>query len=183
MSKMFLMFLACIPLLAAEHPVDPTFLRRSISSAAEKTMDVSSPTCHYKPLFGAGDTQGSSLKGIARFGEITVDPGGASKSVAYPREEQAYFVEEGTGELQFGDGKYPLRRNDFLYLPAGIGHGLSNAGRAPLKVIVMGFKLAAAPTGDSLSKPQIANTDDVKKQVVEPVEGALQMARRAAAQT
>jgi len=163
---MFLMFLACIPLLAAEHPVDPTFLRRSISSAAEKTMDVSSPTCHYKPLFGAGDTQGSSLKGIARFGEITVDPGGASKSVAYPREEQAYFVEEGTGELQFGDGKYPLRRNDFLYLPAGIGHGLSNAGRAPLKVIVMGFKLAAAPTGDSLSKPQIANTDDVKKQVV-----------------
>jgi mannose-6-phosphate isomerase-like protein (cupin superfamily) len=146
--------------------VDPTFLRRSISSAAEKAMDISTPTCHYKPLFGAGDSQAGALKGIARFGEITVDAGGASKSVAYPREEQAYFVEEGTGELQYGDGKYPLRRNDFLYLPAGIGHGLSNSGRAPLRVIVMGFALAAAPAGDALSAPQIANTDDVKKQVV-----------------
>jgi mannose-6-phosphate isomerase-like protein (cupin superfamily) len=163
---MNLLLLLSATLLAADHPVDPTFLRRSISGVAEKTMDISSPTCHYKPLFGAGDNQASALKGIARFGEITVDPGGASKSVAYPREEQAYFVEEGAGELQFGDGKYPLRRNDFLYLPAGAGHGLSNAGAAPLKVIVMGFKLTAPPTGDSLSKPQIANTDDVKKQVV-----------------
>src|ERR1700719_2979146 len=81
-------------LLAADHPVDPTYLRRSISAVAEKAMDISSPTCHYKPLFGAGDSQASALKRIARFGEITVDPGGASKSVAYPREEQAYFVEE-----------------------------------------------------------------------------------------
>jgi mannose-6-phosphate isomerase-like protein (cupin superfamily) len=153
-------------LLAAEHAVDPTFLRRSVSGVGERTMDISSPTCHYKPLFGAGDNQASALKGIARFGEITVDPGGASKSVAYPREEQAYFVEEGAGELQFGDGKYPLRRNDFLYLPAGSGHGLTNGGSAPLRVIVMGFKLSAPPTGDSLSKPQIANTDDVKKQTV-----------------
>jgi mannose-6-phosphate isomerase-like protein (cupin superfamily) len=160
-----LTILVGVALLAAEHPVDPTFLRRSIAGVAEKTMDVSSPTCHYKPLFGAGDSQASALKGIARFGEITVDPGGASKSVAYPREEQAYFVEDGAGELQYGDGKYPVRRNDFLYLPAGIGHSLSNAGGAPLRVIVMGFKLAAPPTGDA-AKPQIANIDDVKKQVV-----------------
>jgi mannose-6-phosphate isomerase-like protein (cupin superfamily) len=151
--------------LAADHQVDPTFLRRSISGVAEKATDVSSPTCHYKPLFGAGDSQASALKGIARFGEITVDPAGASKSVAYPREEQAYYIEEGAGELQYGDGKYPVRRNDFLYLPAGIGHSLSNAGGEPLRVIVMGFKLATAPTGDA-TKPQIANTEDVKKQVV-----------------
>ena len=162
---MNLVLLVGAALLAAEHPVDPTFLRRSISGVAEKAMDVSSATCHYKPLFGAGDSQASALKGIARFGEITVDPLGASKSVAYPREEQAYFVEDGAGELQYGDGKYPVRRNDFLYLPAGIGHSLSNAGEAPLRVIVMGFKLAAAQTGDP-TKPQIANTDDVKKQVV-----------------
>src|ERR1700736_900381 len=160
---MNLLLLVGVAVRAAEHPVDPTFLRRSISGVAEKTMDISSPTCHYKPLFGAGDSQASALKGIARFGEITVDPGGASKSVAYPREEQAYFVEEGAGELQFGDGKYPLRRNDFLYLPAGIGHGLSNSGRTPLRVIVRGFALSAAPAGDALSAPPIANTDDVTK--------------------
>lgn len=146
--------------------MDPTFLRRSFSSATEKAMEISTATCRYKPLFGAGDSQASALKGIARFGEITVESGGASRSVAYPREEQAYFVEEGAGELQYGDGKYPLRRNDFLYLPAGIGHGLSNSGQAPLRVIVMGFVLVAAPAGDAFSAPRIANTDDVKKQVV-----------------
>lgn len=166
MNSRFLLFLGCASLLAADRSVDPTFLRRSIPAVAEKTVDISSPTCHYKPLFGAGDSQASVVKGIARFGEITVDPGGASKSVAYPREEQAYFVVEGAGEMQYGDGKYPIRRNDFSYLPAGIGHGLSNSGSTPLRVIVMGFKLPAGVTPDAPSKPQIANTDEVKKQVV-----------------
>src|SRR2546430_939464 len=102
MTTRYLLLLGCASLLAAEHSVDPTFLRRTISSVAEKPMDISSAACHYKPLFGAGDSQAKALKGIARFGEITIDPGGACKSVAYPREEQAYFVSGGAGDLQYG---------------------------------------------------------------------------------
>src|SRR5215467_3536480 len=137
----WLFLLGCMALAADERAVDPTFLRRSISSAAEKQADISATGAHYKPLFGAGDPQASVPKGIARFGEVTVDPGGATKSAGYPREEQIYFVEDGAGDLQFGDGKYPLRRNDFLYLPAGVGHAISNTVSGPLKVIIMGFKL------------------------------------------
>jgi mannose-6-phosphate isomerase-like protein (cupin superfamily) len=166
MRSLALCTLACAALLAEERAVDPTFLRRSISAVMEKPSDVSTVTCHYKPLFGAGDSQAKALKGIARFGEITVDAGGASKSVAYAREEQAYFIEEGSGELQFGDGRYPVRRNDFFYIPAGVGHGLANAGKAPLRAIVMGFTLPPGVAGDASSKPQIANTDDVKLQLV-----------------
>src|SRR6266568_6710535 len=111
-----LLFLILTPLLAAEHAVDPTFLRRSVSGVAEKAMDISSPTCHYKPLFGEGDGQTSVIKSVARFGEMIVDPGGAGKPVAYPREEQVYFIAEGAGELMYGDQKVTVRRNDFMYL-------------------------------------------------------------------
>src|SRR5258708_1832374 len=160
-------FLILTPLLAAEHAVDPTFLRRSVSGVAEKAMDISSPTCHYKPLFGEGDGHVSVIKSVARFGEMTVDPGGgAGKPVAYPREEQVYFIAEGTGELLYGDQRVPVRRNDFMYLPAGIAHALSCGGTAPLRAIVMGFKLPAGVAAGVPSKPMIANTEDVKKQVV-----------------
>src|SRR5438128_9405284 len=90
MDSYVLPLLMVVPLLAAECAADPIFLRRSIADVAEKAMDISSATCHYKPLFGAGDSQTSVIKGVARYGEMTVDPGGASKPVAYPREEQVY---------------------------------------------------------------------------------------------
>jgi mannose-6-phosphate isomerase-like protein (cupin superfamily) len=167
MSRYLLPFLILAPLLAADRAVDPTFLRRSLPEVAEKAMDISSPTCHYKPLFGVGDGEISVIKGIARYGEMTVDAGGASKPVAYPREEQVYFITEGAGQLQYGEQKVSVRRNDFMYLPAGIGHSLSNSGSAPLRAIGMGFKLpAGAPDSAAPSKPLVANTDDVKLQVV-----------------
>jgi quercetin dioxygenase-like cupin family protein len=117
-------------------------------------MDVSTPSCHYKPLFGAGDSEASAPNGIARFGEMTVDPGGASQSVTYPREEQVYFIEEGAGELQCAGGKYPVRRNDFMFLAAGAGHGLTSSGSAPLRAIVKGFKLPAGvkPAGIKMNR-------------------------------
>jgi mannose-6-phosphate isomerase-like protein (cupin superfamily) len=149
-----------------ERAVDPTFLKRSISAVAAKTIDVSTPSCHYKPLFGVGDSEVSAPKGIARFGEMIVDPGGASQSVTYPQEEQVYFIEEGSGGLQYAGGTYPVRRNDFMYLAAGASHGLANSGGAPLRAIVMGFKLPAGIKDEPPSKPPIANTDDVKKQLV-----------------
>jgi mannose-6-phosphate isomerase-like protein (cupin superfamily) len=165
--RSLLAVLLLTPLLAADRATDPTFLLRSLPDVAEKAMDISSPTCHYKPLFGAGDSQSSVVKGVARYGEITVDPRGVSKLVAYPREEQVYFITEGAGELQLGEQRVSVRRNDFMYLPAVIEHGLSNSGSAPLRAIVMGFKVpAGSPNSAAPSKPQIANTADVKLQVV-----------------
>ncbi len=40
---------------------------------------------------------------------MTVAAGGSSKAVAYPREEQVYFIAEGAGELVYGDQKVPVR--------------------------------------------------------------------------
>ncbi len=156
-----------ICLRAEEHSVDPTFLHRFVPEIQEKKLDVSTGSCHCKPIFGDGDSDTSIVRGVARFGEITVDPEGKSSPVNYPGEEQVYVVLEGKGSLLYGDQKIPIRQNDFMYLPPGVTHGILNLSSQPCRVIVMGFKI---PRGEMVSppaKPQIANIDEVRKQVVE----------------
>jgi len=163
----FISIMALVFAAAAQQPerkVDPTFLRRHLPDVAAKAADVSTDSCQYKPLFGAGDADTTIVRGVARFGEITVAPGGSSKAVSYPMEEQIYVIMEGSGTLHYGADASPVRKHDFLYLPAGVEHSLANPSNAPLRLYVMGFKLqeSAAPPPKLL----IANYDDVKKQTV-----------------
>jgi mannose-6-phosphate isomerase-like protein (cupin superfamily) len=153
-------------LLGAEREVDPTFLHRFIPAVAERPSDVTTASCHYKPVFGAGDSHSRSLRGIARFGEIIVEPRGQSETVTYPSEEQVYVVLEGRGVLDYGGEKVPIRKNDFLYLPPAIAHGVSNSSDQPCRLIVMGFKIPRSMTVSPPPKLLLANIDDVKKQTV-----------------
>src|SRR5437588_2974560 len=79
---------------AAERRVDPTFLHRDLTTAKERAADLTTATCHYKPLFGEGDPDRSILVGVARYGEAVVDPNGTCASIAYPEEDQVYVVLE-----------------------------------------------------------------------------------------
>ena len=54
-----------------------------------------------------------------------------------------YFIEDGRATLLYGDEKVPVKKNDFMYLPAGVRHGVANSSDAPVKVIVMGYKIPA----------------------------------------
>jgi len=151
----------CLP--AQERRVDPTFLHRFVPDLMEKASDLTTPTCHYKPIFGQGDPDAKILRGIARFGEMIVDPGGASTPVNYPAEEQVYVIMDGTGDLYYGEEKVPVRRNDFMYLPPGISHGIANPSDKACRLIVMGFRI---PGGVKVTPPVkllLANIDDVKK--------------------
>jgi mannose-6-phosphate isomerase-like protein (cupin superfamily) len=58
-----------------------------------------------------------------------------------------------------------VKKGDFLYLPAGVTHGISNPGAGPLKLIVAGFRVAAGTPPPP--KLQIANIADVPAQTVE----------------
>ncbi len=153
-----------LALNAAERKVDPTFLRRYVPGVEAKQMDVSTDTCRYKPVFGAGDAETSIIRGVARFGEISVSPGGSCNAVSYPAEEQVYVISEGSGTLQYGDQTAPVKKNDFMYLPAGVKHGVSNSAAAPLRLIVMGFKIPAGTPPPP--KLLIANIDEIQKQTV-----------------
>jgi len=78
--------IAALLIAAPLFGADPTFLRRSLAEAQPQSDDLTANarSASYKPLFGAGDTQASQLKGIARYGELTVEPGGASALVPSP---------------------------------------------------------------------------------------------------
>jgi len=160
-----LLLLAALPLLAAERTVDPTFLHRYVPDVQEQRSDVSTATCHYKPLFGAGDSQAKVPRGVARFGEITLDSGGACEAVMYPAEEQAWVVLDGEGTLDYAGRKVSIRKHDFFYLPPGLRHAMASTAGA--RVIVMGFKIPArSGSAPPPAKPLVANIDDVKWQTV-----------------
>jgi mannose-6-phosphate isomerase-like protein (cupin superfamily) len=148
---------------------DPGFLRRQVQDVAPKPDDLTaagSKAVSYKPLFGIGDQDADQLKGVARYGELTVAPGGTTAMVSYPAEEQIYFVEEGSGTLLYGDEKVSIRANDFMYLPVGIKHGIANSSNAPVKVVVMGYRIPAEMQVKPTPKLLLANADDVQRQIL-----------------
>ena len=169
MLRTLIFLLLISPYLAAqERTVDPTWLRRSVPQANESQVDISSPTCHYKPLFGEGDKDNRILRGVSRFGEITVDSNGSCHSVSYDRREELYFVLQGAGTLNYGSQSHALRANDFTYVAPGVQHSVAS-GSNSLRVLVMTFKIPArVGLVSSVPQPKIINLDEVKEQ---PVEG------------
>jgi mannose-6-phosphate isomerase-like protein (cupin superfamily) len=171
MHKTLLFLLLLIPadLSAQDRTVDPTWLHRFIPHLSETRTDISSSTCHYKAIFGAGDADNRILRSVSHFGEVTVETHGNCQNVFYDREEEIYFVLQGAGVLQYGDETHPLRANDFTYLAPGVKHGLANNSGQPLQVLVMAFKI---PPRVALNTPpppaKVVNLDDVKE---EPVQG------------
>jgi mannose-6-phosphate isomerase-like protein (cupin superfamily) len=161
-------FLLIIPsAFGAERTVAPTWLHRNVANVPEKATDISTPSCHYKPLFGAGDSETRIIRSVARFGEVTIDPSGQCKEVSYPDEEQIYYVLAGNGALSYGEKKASVKKDDFMYLPPQVRHGLANNSSSPLHFVVMGYNI---PHGVSIPAPpsdlQIANTNDVKLESV-----------------
>jgi mannose-6-phosphate isomerase-like protein (cupin superfamily) len=148
---------------------DPIFLRRQVSDVKLQPGDLTAAkakAASYKPLFGIGDQNADQLKSVARYGELTVGPGGTSAMVSYPAEEQIYFVEEGNGTLLYGDEKAPVKKNDFMYLPIGVRHGIANSSNAPVKAIVMGYKIPAGMKVQPTPKLMLASADDVQLQIL-----------------
>ena len=148
---------------------DPIFLRRQVQDVQPKPDDLAAAgakAASYKPLFGIGDQDVAQLQGVARYGELTVAPGGTSAIVSYPAEEQIYFIEEGSGTLLYGDEKAPIKANDFMYLPVGVRHGIANSSNAPIKTIVMGYKISADMNVQPTPKLMLASTDDIKLQIL-----------------
>jgi len=142
---------------------DPPFLRRSVGEIAPQPDDLTSGAAgvSYQPIFGAGDVQASQLKGIARYGVLTVRPNGASAMVSYPAEEQIYFVLGGKATLLYGDERVAIRESDFMYLPVGLRHGISNMLEAPVRLLVMGFRIPPGTEVAPHARLMLANADDV----------------------
>ena len=158
----------CTPLIHTEdRQVDPTWLHRNASTTEEKPSDITTPTCHYKPLFGVGDQDTSVVVGVSRYGEVIVDPNGACASVQYTQEDQVYVALSGTGSAQYGNGDVPLKTEDYLYVPSDVPHALKNASAKPLIVVIMGFRTKGFDYVPPPKGPLKANIEDVPTELVQ----------------
>jgi quercetin dioxygenase-like cupin family protein len=153
-------------LVAAERAVDPTFLYRHLPTVAAKQADITTSTCSYKPVFGAGDGETSIVHSVARFGEVTISPGGTCAMVEYPLEEQVYVVTGGSPTVHYGSEERQVKELDYMYLPPTVKHGLSNSSDAPAKVLLMGWHIPKEMEIQLPATLQIANIEDVPAQVV-----------------
>ena len=153
---------------AQERQVDPTWLYRFVPRLSSSHVDFSSETCHYKPIFGEGDTENRIMLSVARFGEARVDARGSCQAILYDHQEELYFVLEGKGELRYGDQSFPLRANDFTYIAPAVRHSITNNSDSSLRISVMTFKIpSSVAIGAPPSQPRIVNMDKLGEETVE----------------
>jgi len=169
LARLLPLVIFLVPQVKAEkQEVDPTWLHRYLPGLNYAAVDFASGACRYKPVFGEGDGQARLLRSVARFGEAALDPGGSCKTVEYERQEELYFVLEGTGALDYGGRSYPMRKNDFTYVAPGVKHALENHSKEPFEVVVMTFKI---PPSVSIGAPpqeaKVVNMDDLKEETVD----------------
>lgn len=169
MKKLLMLLLAIAPsLVAQERKAAPTWLHRYVPSLIARHTDFSGDSCHYTPVFGEGDAQARALQSVTRFGEVAVDRQGSCQPTEYPRQEELFFVLNGSGVLHYGEDTHPMRENDFAYVPPGVHHSLAASSEQEFKLVVATVTI---PPEISLSTPppkaMVANLDELKEQTVE----------------
>lgn len=153
--------------LAQEPKIDPTWLYRNTSSLPQHQIDESTDSCHYIPIFGEGDVETRSPKSVARFGELAVNPHGTCQGVAYPREEELFFVLHGSGILHYDEESHNLTQNDFWYVPPTVRHSVSNSSGEPLRLVVTTVRISQETPLSPPAKLEVANLAELKEQTVE----------------
>ncbi len=138
------------------------YLKSSLLKSSVADVEVSTSTAHYTPLFGTGDADSEKiLKGVERFGQLSIDPKGKSRSFQYSRNEMVYYVLSGTGMLQYKDSELPISKNDFFYVPIGTMHGFSNPREDTLNIMVIGVTIPADTVVVPAAGLKLASADKV----------------------
>jgi len=162
-----LLAIGAAALPAQDRKVEPTWLYRDASAVREQHNDLTSNSCHYTPIFGEGDVEARFPLSVARFGEVTVAAHGACQTVEYPRQEELYFVANGSGVLRYGEQSYLLAQNDFTYVPPTVRHSVSNPSDQKLQLVVITVRVSPETSLAKQAKLAVANLSELKEQTVE----------------
>ena len=85
---------------------------------------------------------GEQTGGAFFMAEVSVLPGGSNPPHIHHREEECFYLQEGTLTIQVGGKTHTASAGDFIRLPRGVAHSFENTGNVDAKVL-----LVVAPAG------------------------------------
>jgi mannose-6-phosphate isomerase-like protein (cupin superfamily) len=83
-------------------------------------------------LKATGDSSGGSLVLL----ENLTAPGGGPPPHIHTREDEFFYVLDGTFEIRVGDELHPLGPGGFAYVPRGTVHNFRNTAETPGRILV-----------------------------------------------
>jgi mannose-6-phosphate isomerase-like protein (cupin superfamily) len=69
------------------------------------------------------------------MGNVTLDPNGGQVPWHNQKQEEIYFIVEGTGEMCLGHERQTVTAGQAVFIPSGVFHQLTNTGDKPLRMI------------------------------------------------
>jgi quercetin dioxygenase-like cupin family protein len=85
---------------------------------------------------------GEQTGGAFFMAAVSVVPGGGNPPHIHHREEECFYLLEGTLTIQVGGKTHTASAGDFIRLPRGVAHSFENKGNVDAKVL-----LVVAPAG------------------------------------
>jgi quercetin dioxygenase-like cupin family protein len=85
---------------------------------------------------------GEETGGAFFMAEVSILPGGGNPPHIHHREEECFYLQEGTLTIQVGGNTHAASAGDFVRLPRGVAHCFENTGTVNAKVL-----LVVAPAG------------------------------------
>ena len=85
---------------------------------------------------------GEQTGGAFFMAEVSVLPGGSNPPHIHHREEECFYLQEGTLTIRVGGKTHTASAGDFIRLPRGVPHCFENTGNVDAKVL-----LVVAPAG------------------------------------
>jgi mannose-6-phosphate isomerase-like protein (cupin superfamily) len=110
---------------------------------------------------------GEETGGAVFMAELSVPPAGGPPPHIHHREDESFYVREGTLAIRMGDRTVNAGPGDFVYIPRGTVHCFKNTGNGPAKMLVTFtpagmekfFEEAFHPVGDRSAGPPLLNEE------------------------
>lgn len=128
-------------------------------------------------LWIVGDTMTLKATGDRTGGQLLMlenltAPGGGPPPHIHTREDEFFYVLEGTFEIRIGEGVYPVGPGGFAYVPRGTLHNFRNTADTPGRILIgftpSGmegfFREAGRPAIDDVPAPPV-DDDEIARSI------------------
>jgi quercetin dioxygenase-like cupin family protein len=80
---------------------------------------------------------GAETSGAFFMAEVSVAPGGGPPPHVHSREDESFYLQQGTLAVQVGDKSLNVVAGDFVHMPRGTAHSSKNLGNETAKLLMV----------------------------------------------